>query len=59
MASKFKRGDAVKLNAVVPQGPVQGVRMDEDGNVWYLVEWTNADGVTEQRWFPEEQLIAA
>lgn len=58
MATAFKRGDTVKLNAVVPQGPVQALRMDEDGVVWYLVEWANADGTTEQRWFPEEQLTA-
>ena len=29
----FKKGDVVKLNGVVPQGPVLAMRMDEDGNV--------------------------
>lgn len=52
----FKKGDVVKLNAVVPQGPVVSMRMDEDGNVSYLVEWTDADGVAQQRWFAEDQL---
>jgi hypothetical protein len=33
--------------------------MDEDGNVSYLVEWTDADGNAQQRWFDEAQLIAA
>jgi uncharacterized protein YodC (DUF2158 family) len=54
----FKKGDIVKLVAVVPQGPVQGIRMDDEGNVSYLIEWTDADGEVQQRWFPEEQLAA-
>lgn len=59
MASKFKRGDVVALKAVVPTGPVQSLRMDEDGNVQYLVEWTDANGEVQQRWFDEEQLTGA
>ena len=59
MASKFKRGDVVALTAVVPTGPVQSIRMDEEGNVQYLVEWTDADGEIQQRWFDEEQLTGA
>jgi hypothetical protein len=59
MASKFKRGDEVKLITVVPQGPVLSIKMDEDGNILYLIEWVSQDGVTEQRWFLEEQLSAA
>lgn len=54
----YKKGDVVKLVAVVPQGPVQALRMDEDGNVFYLVEWTDADGQAQQRWFAEAQLTA-
>jgi uncharacterized protein YodC (DUF2158 family) len=59
MAAKFKRGDVVALTVVVPTGPVQSLRMDEDGNVQYLVEWTDSDGVTQQRWFDEAQLTGA
>jgi uncharacterized protein YodC (DUF2158 family) len=55
----FKKGDVVKLNAVVPEGPVTAMRMDEDGNVSYLVEWTDAESVAQQRWFAEDQLIGA
>lgn len=55
----FKKGDVVKLDAVVPEGPVTAMRMDEDGNVSYLVEWTDADSVAQQRWFAEDQLIGA
>ena len=59
MATAFKKGDVVKAKAVVPQGPILALRMDEDGNFFYLVEWTQADGETTHRWFPEDQLIAA
>jgi hypothetical protein len=59
MATKFAKGQAVKLIAVVPEGPVMALRMDEDGNFFYMVEWTDADGNTVQRWFDEAQLVAA
>ena len=54
----FKKGDVVKLIGVVPQGPVLAMRMDEDGNVSYLIEWTDVDGNTQQRWFAESDLAA-
>ena len=57
MATAFKKGDVVKVNQTVPQGPVQAMRMDDEGNVSYLVEWTDADGSTQQRWFAENELI--
>jgi hypothetical protein len=59
MATAFKKGDVVKLVSVVPQGPVQSMRMDDDGNVQYLVGWTDADGLEQQRWFDEAQLTGA
>ena len=59
MATKFKKGDVVKLAAVVPQGPVAALRMDEDGNFFYLVEWTDGDGNKQSRWFEEAQLVTA
>lgn len=58
MATKFKKGDVVKLDAVVPQGPVEALRMDEDGNFFYLISWTDAHGNAQQRWFGEDELIA-
>ena len=58
MATTFKKGDVVKLKAVVPQGPVVALRMSEDGIVSYLVEWVDADGVKQSRWFAEDELIA-
>jgi uncharacterized protein YodC (DUF2158 family) len=59
MASEFKKGDVVKLDTVVPEGPVQSIRMTEEGVVQYLVGWTDVYGVEHERWFDEEQLIGA
>ena len=59
MATMFKKGDAVKVNTVVPQGPVLALRMDEDGVVYYRIEWTDITGTLQQRWFTEDSLIAA
>jgi uncharacterized protein YodC (DUF2158 family) len=59
MATAFKKGDVVEVNAVQPKGPVLSFRMDEDGNVYYLVEWADINGVTQQRWFEESTLIAS
>ena len=47
--AKFKKGDAVKVQAVSPQGPVIALRMDEDGVIYCLVEWTDVDGKIQQR----------
>ena len=58
MATKFAKGQDVKLIAVVPQGPVKALRMDEDGNFFYLVEWTDVNGAVQERWFEEAQLEA-
>lgn len=58
MATKFTKGQSVKLSAVVPQGPVIALRMDENGTFFYLVEWTDESGTKQQRWFEESQLSA-
>lgn len=56
----FKIGDNVKVKAVLPQGPIQRMRMDETtGVISYLVEWTDADGQAQQRWFTEDELTGA
>lgn len=56
----FKIGDVVRAKAVIPEGPVKRMRMDEEtGVVSYLVEWTDVDGHEQQRWFTEEQLTGA
>jgi hypothetical protein len=55
--AQFKKGDTVQLKAVVPQGPVMAMRMDDDGNVQYLIGWA-VDDEPQQRWFDEAQLEA-
>jgi hypothetical protein len=57
--ANFKKGDTVKVVAIIPQGPVESMRMDEDGNVQYLISWTDANGNEHSRWFDEAQLTAA
>lgn len=59
MATKFTKGQEVKVKAVVPQGPVMALRMDEDGNFFYMLEWVDADGNTQTRWFDEKDLVEA
>ena len=56
MATKFTKGQEVKAIGVVPQGPVKALRMDEDGTFYYLIEWDDANGVTQERWFNEADL---
>jgi hypothetical protein len=57
MATKFAKDQNVKVKAVVPQGPIRKLRMDEDGNFFYLLEWTDANGDIQERWFAEDDLI--
>lgn len=58
MSTKFKKGDQVQVNSVIPQGAVEALRMDEDGNFYYLFSWTDINGVTQSRWFAENDLVA-
>jgi len=56
--TKFKKGDEVKALGVIPQGPVQALRMDDDGVVYCYIAWTDVDGVEQERWFCEDDLVA-
>ncbi len=56
MASKFKKAERVRLKSAVPEGPVHGMRMDNDGNVQYQIRWTDTEGQVQERWFDEDQL---
>lgn len=58
MATTFKKGQTVKVKTVVPEGPVEAMRMDEDGTVSYLVKWADDDGAPQERWFAEADLVA-
>ncbi len=59
MATQFKKGDVVQLKAVIPQGPVEKLRMDEEGTVYCMLAWTDAEGVAQKRWFREDELQLA
>lgn len=59
MATKFAKDQVVKVDAVVPQGPVQKLRMSEDGEFFYLIQWTDANGKSQRRWFKESDLVEA
>lgn len=54
----FTKGQTVKVKSVVPQGPVVGMRMDDDGNVFCLLRWTDSAGQEQERWFAESELEA-
>ena len=59
MATKFVKGQEVKVNTVVPQGPVLKLRMDEDGTFFYLISWADVNGAVQERWFKESELVEA
>ena len=56
--ANFKKGDVVKAKGVIPEGPVEAMKMDEDGNVFYMISWVDADEVLQARWFAEDSLSA-
>lgn len=56
MATKFAKNQNVRVKAVVPEGPVTALRMNEDGQFFYLIQWTDAEGSVQERWFKEEDL---
>lgn len=58
MATTFIKNQQVRLKGVIPQGPVVALRMNEDGEFFYMVEWTDVDGSTKSRWFEESELEA-
>jgi hypothetical protein len=59
MPTTFIKNQTVRVKAVVPQGPVIALRMNEDGEFFYLVQWTDANGKTQRRWFKESVLETA
>jgi uncharacterized protein YodC (DUF2158 family) len=58
MPTTFVKNQNVRLKAVLPEGPVVALRMNEDGEFFYLVQWTDAKGKSQHRWFKEEELEA-
>ncbi len=58
MATIFTKNQNVRVKAVVPQGQVEALRMDEDGTVYCRISWTDLNGVSQTRWFAENELEA-
>lgn len=54
----FAKGQTVSLKVTIPTGQVTKLRMDDDGVITYLVEWSDANGITHERWFSEDELVA-
>ena len=61
MAAKFTIGENVKVTPapVDPAGPIEAMQMDATGNIQYLISWVDENSTTQQRWFTEDQLVAA
>lgn len=59
MAANFKPGTQVKLNVAPPQGEVLQLSVSQEGDIQYLVEYTDAAGEVHQRWFKEDELAGA
>ena len=61
MAAQFTIGEEVKVSPapVDPAGPVEAMQMDATGNIQYLISWVDENSITQQRWFAEDQLVAA
>jgi len=59
MPTTYIKNQNVRLKSVVPQGPVIALRMSEDGEFFYLVQWNDINGKSQRRWFKEEELEAA
>jgi uncharacterized protein YodC (DUF2158 family) len=59
MAATFKIGQEVKLIVEVPQGAVRELSVNQDGDIQYLVAWTDAQGEDQSRWFSEDTLALA
>jgi hypothetical protein len=58
MPTTYTKNQNVRVKAVVPEGPVTALRMNEDGEFFYLIQWTDANGRSQRRWFKEEELEA-
>lgn len=56
MATTFIKEQNVRVKSIVPSGPVEKIRMTEDGEFFYLISWTDLNGVSQSRWFAEDDL---
>ena len=57
MAATFKIGQEVRLNATLPEGQVEQLAVDQEGNIMYLVSYMDSKGEQHSRWFNEDSLV--
>ena len=57
MAASFKIGQVVALNIPAPKGPVLKLNVSPEGEIQYLVKWVDKNGVNQETWFKEDDLI--
>ena len=57
MAASFKVGHEVKVVTPVPQGLVSTLSVSQEGDIQYLVSWIDGNGVSQERWFSEDDLV--
>lgn len=55
MSVAFAKNQNVRVVVSAPSGKVINFRISEDGEMFYLVEWSTNTG-SEQRWFREHEL---
>lgn len=55
----FKKGDQVRYPTPDIVGEVKGAAVDDDANFLLLVEFTDANGEVQERYFKAEELVAA
>lgn len=56
MAASFKLGQKVQLIVSVPQGSVEQLTVNQEGEIQYLVSYMDKDGEQQSRWFLESEL---
>jgi uncharacterized protein YodC (DUF2158 family) len=57
MAASFKVGQEVKVVSPVPQGIVSALSVNQEGDIQYLVAWTDVNDASQERWFSEDDLV--
>lgn len=58
MALLYQKDQRVTIKVFSPTGRVVGFKVTDAGQVLYLIEWVDAEGESQQRWFPESELTS-
>jgi hypothetical protein len=56
MATKFAKDQELRLTLLCHKALSSKLRMDEDGNFFYMIEWVDGSGQAQSRWFAESEL---